>query len=287
MPSMAMEPLGASRSGSLAFASFRSAGASSSGSRYESYAARERRLASELQEADDRLRRSLVSKASAVCRIAELMSSQNELMLAGVRSSAAARPPARAAPVGFVARTLIVTLTPTLTSTLTRPGGLCGAEHPRRARGPQPDEQEGAGEARPRPGPRLRDRAPSGRCRLRRATEASGRGAACSGRGRWGADRRRACPCGARRDSARRAGLRLRAFDARAALGVRRPAEGVLSAPPPPCTALQHFASPFLPQKWQYLGAADSDSDCLSVCLGTTMRTADLGRQRAVLAGGS
>ena len=106
MPSMAMEPLGASRSGSLAFASFRSAGASSSGSRYESYAARERRLASERQEADDRLRRSLVSKASAVCRIAELMSSQNELMLSGLRSAAAARPPARAAPVDFVAQNI-------------------------------------------------------------------------------------------------------------------------------------------------------------------------------------
>jgi len=106
MPSMAMEPLGASRSGSLAFASFRSAGASSSGSRYESYAARERRLAAERQEADDRLRRSLVSKASAVCRIAELMSSQNELMLSGLRSAAAARPPARAAPVDFVAQNI-------------------------------------------------------------------------------------------------------------------------------------------------------------------------------------
>ena len=106
MPSMAMEPLGASRSGSLAFASFRSAGSSSSGSRYESYAARERRLASERQEADDRLRRSLVSKASAVCRIAELMSSQNELMLSGLRSAAAARPPARAAPVDFVAQNI-------------------------------------------------------------------------------------------------------------------------------------------------------------------------------------
>ena len=106
MPSMAMEPLGASRSGSLAFASFRSAGASSSGSRYESYAARERRLAAERQEADDRLRRSLVSKASAVCRIAELMSSQNELMLSGLRSAAAARPPARAAAVDFVAQNI-------------------------------------------------------------------------------------------------------------------------------------------------------------------------------------
>ena len=106
MSSMAMEPLGASRSGSLAFASFRSAGSSSSGSRYESYAARERRLASERQEADDRLRRSLVSKASAVCRIAELMSSQNELMLSGLRSAAAARPPARAAPVDFVAQNI-------------------------------------------------------------------------------------------------------------------------------------------------------------------------------------
>lgn len=106
MPSMAMEPLGASRSSSLALASFRSAGASSTGSRHESHAARERRLASERQEEDDHLRRSLVSKASAVCRIAELMNSQNELMLSGLRSAAAAQPPASATRVDFVAQNI-------------------------------------------------------------------------------------------------------------------------------------------------------------------------------------
>ena len=41
-----------------------------------------------------------------MCRIAELMSSQNELMLSGLRSAAAARPPARAAPVDFVAQNI-------------------------------------------------------------------------------------------------------------------------------------------------------------------------------------
>ena len=106
MPSMAMEPLGGSRSSSLALASFRSAGSSSTGGRYESQAARERRLASERQEEDDNLRRSLVSKASAVCRIAELMSSQNEVMLAGLRSAAAAQPPAGATRVDFVAQNI-------------------------------------------------------------------------------------------------------------------------------------------------------------------------------------
>ena len=107
MPSMAMEPLGVtSRSSSLAISSFRSEGASSTGGRNESHAARERRLASERQAEDDNLRRSLVSKASAVCRIAELMSSQNEVMLAGLRSAAAAQPPAGATRVDFVAQNI-------------------------------------------------------------------------------------------------------------------------------------------------------------------------------------
>ena len=107
MPSMAMEPLGVtSRSSSLAISSFRSEGASSTGGRNESHAARERRLASERQAEDDNLRRSLVSKASAVCRIAELMSSQNEVMLAGLRSAAAAQPAAGASRVDFVAQNI-------------------------------------------------------------------------------------------------------------------------------------------------------------------------------------
>ena len=98
-----MEPLG--RTSSLALASLRSAGASSTGGRHESQASRGRRLASQRQEEDDELRRSLVSKASAVCKIAELMSSQNELMLAGLRSAASAQPPP-ASSVDFVAQNI-------------------------------------------------------------------------------------------------------------------------------------------------------------------------------------
>lgn len=103
MPTMAMEPLGATSRSSLSLASVRSVGSSSTG-QHESRSARERRITAQRLQEDDEVRQSLVSKASTVCRIAELISSQNELMLAGLRS--AAQTPPSASRVDFVAQNI-------------------------------------------------------------------------------------------------------------------------------------------------------------------------------------
>ena len=102
MPTMAMEPMGSMSS----YRSFSSSGVSPSG-RHESKAAREKRLALEAQQEEEEARRSLVARASTMAKIADIMSEQNEKMLAGLRANST--PTQRTGPaekVDFVARNI-------------------------------------------------------------------------------------------------------------------------------------------------------------------------------------